>query len=382
MKIFREHLHDLHLFFRNSANRTAVLKAAATVLEVDNIKVTEVKDTRWLSQDQAISNLRRNLPAVLAALAEEADTKKDPVARGLYTFCATYRFVAAVYLQADVLPHLSRLSKLFQREDVNFLAIKEYVPSTIATISHIKDSGDKQPPGSHLSHLQDTIRSLNITAEEERGRRRGVEEQEGKPTGTSSPFWARFQEEVMAPYLDKLKASLESRFTELDLLAAFNVLNPRTMINKDLEEKSVADLKLLANHFPSIDEAALLSEWLGFKVLVASGSLKDKSQLQLMQEMASEFEELHGQYPFLSQLSAIALTVPVSSVNCERDFSAMNRIKTDLRNRLQGASLCACLRISINGPPVDEMNYARVQEIFFEKPRRMACSDQSCKLCQ
>lgn len=78
----------------------------------------------------------------------------------------------------------------------------------------------------------------------------------------------------MAPYLDKLKASLESRFTELDLLAAFNVLNPRTMINKDLEEKSVADLKLLANHFPSIDEAALLSEWLGFKVLVASGSLK------------------------------------------------------------------------------------------------------------
>lgn len=86
-----------------------------------------MKDTRWLSQDQAISNLRRNLPAVLAALAKEADTKKDPVARGLYTFCATYRFVAAVYLQADVLPHLSRLSKLFQREDVNFLAIKEYV---------------------------------------------------------------------------------------------------------------------------------------------------------------------------------------------------------------------------------------------------------------
>lgn len=49
-----------------------------------------------------------------------------------------------------------------------------------------------------------------------------------------------------------------------------------------------------------------------------------------MQEMASEFEELHGQYPFLSQLSAIALTVPVSSVNCERDFSAMNRVKPRL----------------------------------------------------
>lgn len=40
MKIFREHLHDLHLYFRNSANRRAVLKAAATVLGVDNLKVT------------------------------------------------------------------------------------------------------------------------------------------------------------------------------------------------------------------------------------------------------------------------------------------------------------------------------------------------------
>lgn len=74
--------------------------------------------------------------------------------------------------------------------------------------------------------------------------------------------------------MDRLKASLEKRFTQLDLLAAFNVLNPRTMLNKDLEERSVADLKLLANHFPSIDEAAVLSEWLGFKVLVSSGSRK------------------------------------------------------------------------------------------------------------
>lgn len=85
-----------------------------------------MKDTRWLSQDTAISTLQRNLAAVLAALAEEAE-KKDPVARGLYTYCATYRFVAAIHLQADVLPHLTRLSKLFRKEEVSFLAIKKHV---------------------------------------------------------------------------------------------------------------------------------------------------------------------------------------------------------------------------------------------------------------
>ena len=86
-----------------------------------------MKDTRWLSQHKAIETLQRNLGAVLGALAEEAEVRKCPGAKGLYTFCATYRFVAAVYLQADVLPHLARLSKVFQKANVNFSHIKEQV---------------------------------------------------------------------------------------------------------------------------------------------------------------------------------------------------------------------------------------------------------------
>ena len=87
----------------------------------------EVKDTCWLSQHLAVTTLQRNLPAVLAALAEETEVNKCPVAKGLYDFCCTYRFVAAVDLQADGLPHLAHLSKVFQMENVNFLAIKEQV---------------------------------------------------------------------------------------------------------------------------------------------------------------------------------------------------------------------------------------------------------------
>jgi hypothetical protein len=87
----------------------------------------QVKDTRWLSQHQAIGVLQRNLAAVLATLAEEVEVKRCPVAKGLYTFCSTYRFVASLYLQADVLTHLARLSKIFQKANVNFLHIKEQV---------------------------------------------------------------------------------------------------------------------------------------------------------------------------------------------------------------------------------------------------------------
>lgn len=45
-----------------------------------------------------------------------------------------------------------------------------------------------------------------------------------------------------------------------------------------------------------------------------------------MRELALQYDELGQLYPCLSKLAAIALTVPVGSVNCEHDFSTMNRV--------------------------------------------------------
>lgn len=125
MATFRDHLQDHHLYFRNSANRTATLKATDTTVVIVCLFITNYVfncniSRKWRTHE----TLQRNLSAVLGALAEEAEVRRCPRAKGLYTFCATYRFVAAVYLQADVLPHLTRLYKIFQKPQVNFLHIK------------------------------------------------------------------------------------------------------------------------------------------------------------------------------------------------------------------------------------------------------------------
>ncbi|CAL8311069.1 unnamed protein product, partial [Gadus morhua 'NCC'] len=96
----------------------------------------------------------------------------------------------------------------------------------------------------------------------------------------------------------------------------------------------------------------------------------NKSQEELLTLLASEYDEWLDLYPCLSLLASIALIVPVSSVNCERDFSAMNRIKTDLRNRLQGEHLAAWLGISINGPEPKEVPYDLGLEFFFRNTRK------------
>jgi hypothetical protein len=48
--------------------------------------------------------------------------------------------------------------------------------------------------------------------------------------------------------------------------------------------------------------------------------------MDVMKELTSQYDELSQLYPCLSKLAAIGLTIPLSSVNCERDFSIMNRV--------------------------------------------------------
>jgi hypothetical protein len=70
---------------------------------------------------------------------------------------------------------------------------------------------------------------------------------------------------------------------------------------------------------------------MGFKHILAS-EFADGGPLKVMATISgdSSFSSL---YPTLSKLAAISLTLPISTADCERGFSTMNRIKTDPRNR-------------------------------------------------
>ncbi|XP_034075010.1 E3 SUMO-protein ligase KIAA1586-like [Gymnodraco acuticeps] len=273
MAHFRNHLQELHLFFRNSANRSATLRSAATTLGLNDLKVKEVKDTRWLSQDLAVQNLQRNLPAVLAALAEEASTRKCPVAKGLYTFCATYRFVAALYLQADVLLHIAMLSKVFQRADVNFLHIKEQVPVTLVTLGRILEAGETPLPGTFLARLHQDLDNpgglgaFRIAGEEERIRRgHGILER------PREEMWARFVRDVLKPYICSLESNIERRFQHIELLGAFSVLGPKAVTSNDVTNISM--LQTLTNKFIPGQDATVIQEWTSYKQHVLVGAFK------------------------------------------------------------------------------------------------------------
>lgn len=143
---------------------------------------------------------------------------------------------------------------------------------------------------------------------------------------------------------------------------------------------------------------------LSFSVLVG--------QAEIMQKLASEFNKWTDIYYGLSLRVAVALVIPVSSVNCEGDFSAMNRVRdfqpckralctfsvhflfcclllsfsgyaclflfqvnTDLRNKLKGEYLAECLIISVSGPAPEAQAFLPKQRKYHVPKENANCAN-------
>ena len=85
-----------------------------------------------------MTSIRRCLSSLLTALERAAAENDDATARGLYNAMKTYKFVATLYLLSDVLPILTTLSLVFQKENVLLTAILPNVNATIASLNLLK----------------------------------------------------------------------------------------------------------------------------------------------------------------------------------------------------------------------------------------------------
>ena len=102
-------------------------------------------------------------------------------------------------------------------------------------------------------------------------------------------------------------------------------------------------------------------EWSLFKNHMfanAEGSSEDDGPVtvfSLAEDMLSS-KQMLGEFPNMTKLLAISRVLPVSSVKCERGFSKQNLIKTRLRCSLTIESLQRLMRISINGPRLEDFD--------------------------
>ncbi|XP_038075866.1 uncharacterized protein LOC119743514 isoform X1 [Patiria miniata] len=163
-------------------------------------KVAQAKDVRWLSHQKAVDTVRQCLPSLLISLEREAAERGDPKAVGLASFMKTYNFAATVSMLSDVLPHLTRLSLLFQKTNVDFTVVDTVVHATIAAVEHLRDHY-----GQHMTALSAFVEKL-------------------RSEGVTVPLNAhqQFIEQVYNPYITNVMTNLQDRFPDTGLLKNFS----------------------------------------------------------------------------------------------------------------------------------------------------------------
>ena len=98
-------------------------------------------------------------------------------------------------------------------------------------------------------------------------------------------------------------------------------------------------------------------------VVADNGQLKQLPLRELMTHILST-TEIQAMFPNLSKLAAIGLLLPMSTLDCERGFSALSRIKTNLCNRLSSRILNDLKTITVEGPPPSEFLYEQACDIW------------------
>ena len=266
------------------------------------------------------------------------------------------------------------VSTVFQKQCVDFAAIYYGVDACITALEAFKTT-----PGPRL--VQFTSQSPT-----EPGDSFYFHEQKI----TDSPAQREQFRSIKEKFLDLLIDNLRSRFPDNGILYSFSILDPQNLpLESDMASYGNDQLEVLCAHYgtaklvvgseekvpPLVEPTSLKDEWVTFKQLLSKNYRS--CSLQSMAAKLFQSDVVKEQYPGMLTLLAISLTLPVSTVDCERGFSKHNLIKTRTRARLKTDHVAILMKMSLDTPELsrnlDEFDFHRSFVIWCNMKDRLIC---------
>jgi hypothetical protein len=176
-------------------------------------------------------------------------------------------------------------------------------------------------------------------------------------------------------YLTSLRDEIIRRFPPVALLGSLgrlfspDSLPPASLPPQEIATHGSKDLDVVLNHWGSIVNVEFARlQWPTAAMFLSRLTPRPKSMQDVLATLLEPGRA--AILPDIQRIAIAALALPVTSVECERGFSTLNLIKTKLRNRLNTDTLCALIRIKIEGPPVNKFDFASVASMWFQESRR------------
>lgn len=250
---------------------------------------------------------------------------------GLVRAIKSYNFVATLCHLSDVLPHLCSLSLVFQRKSVDLCIVEPQVAATIAALKHLCNKA-----GPHLGQLEDQLTKLASDF----------------CLIVTESMKKDFKNNIREKYIDKFIENLTNKFADSELLSALVTLFSPSKAASDREGYGNSAVRVVAAHFTTaVHSVQLELEWMGFKL----NQFSEKIAGVVMEILASD-TSFSSLYLYLTKIASEALTLPVSTSDCERGFSTMSKIISNQRNCVKTPTLDKLIRLSTEGPNMESFD--------------------------
>jgi hypothetical protein len=337
-------LMNIYKSFRNSFVNKEILEKFR---KEKSLTIKKYVETRWFSRLEVVQSVDENLEAIIQALQKIIETEDgSQFLKTLLNQILDVDFIGYLKFLLDLFKETDKIQLIFQREDLMLWEVDAAVTSIILRLRHDYLDVDGLLPRENLRGFLEltNLWPINNNHPESvfyKNNRLNIE------FGTVKLF------KSIKKYVGNLVVELETLFPEhgkytmfrifdvhnlLSIITSFTRHNQPVYDRLDMEEFGREDIeKIYANYTSNIllehKLYDLQSEWSSMKFYILNQFHKCKDSRVLWGSIFSNpiNREI---YPIIYKVIQVCLVIPVHSVDCERGFSRMNLIKTDMRNRL------------------------------------------------
>ncbi|KAH7663595.1 Ribonuclease H-like protein [Dioscorea alata] len=298
------------------------------------INLARPGDTRWGSHYTTLIRLFTMWESVLEVLENVCNdgnvAEQRGMASGLIQRMESFEFIFILHLMIKVLGLTNDLSNALQQKDQNIVNAMGLIVTVKELMQDLRENGWS----TFLEEVKSfcVAMSVSIPNMEDsipvRGRsRRG---------GQLVTYYHHYHAEIFIVVIDLLNAEMNNRFSEssTELLRCIACLDPRNSFSKFDHGMLVRLAQIYSDDF-STSDYLILKEQLRIYI----HDVRRNSDFSSCHDVASLAVKMvqtdkHLTFPLVYRLIELALILPVATATVERAFSAMNIIKTDLRNKI------------------------------------------------
>ena len=332
---FKIFLDKLYCVYSASPKNQKELASCASELDVQLLRIGKVLDTRWVAS--SVRTVKAVWESYLALYQHfknaSADNQRDSRERATYSGLAeklsSEAFVNNLAIMYDALQELSELSLEFQKKCMTLISAHKAIGRQLVVFEAMCEKS-----GPHLKQVDEILSAAE-------GQRvfQGVKLHKGRKCDVAIK---------RGQFFASLTANLKNRLLSVQ---SSNVSTETSGKSSEYEDL-IKPLKVLYPEnwqFVPYDKNALYGE-----EEVASLAKRFKVNLRESVRAFREYRECGGKVvpSDLKPLMLAVDTIPVSTADCEREFSQMNLTITSSRNSLAIKTASCILFAKLVGPPL------------------------------